>query len=142
MSALLFGQGGSFTSLNCNFDTGNKGSSANSLCSPQGLAVDAFASHLYVADTGNTRALEYTAPLTPNTTANEVFGRGESFTSNSCNAGGVSTNSLCFPVAGTADLVSVAMPTATRARLVRIRLGRRWTTKTYRSDEKEGKASP
>ena len=55
------------------------GISANSLNFPTGVALDAQG-RLYVADAGNNRVLEYTAPLTNGMAANGVFGQGGSFT--------------------------------------------------------------
>jgi len=55
------------------------GISASSLNFPTGVAVDAQG-RLYVADAGNNRVLEYTAPLTSDMAANGVFGQGGSFT--------------------------------------------------------------
>ena len=88
----VFGQLGSFTSNSQN----NGGVSADSLSGPMGVAVDA-SDNLYVADYQNSRVLEYDAPLTSGTTADEVFGQGGSFTSGTINNGGVSANSLGFP---------------------------------------------
>ncbi len=95
---LVFGQAGSFTTQSCN----KGGVSAASLCDPAGVAVDG-SGHLWVADDQNGRVLEYTTPLTPNTTADTVFGQGGSFTSNTCNNGGVSDNSLCEPTGVAVD---------------------------------------
>ncbi len=90
---LVFGQGGSFTS-----SLANKGGvSANSLSSPDGLAVDA-GGNLYVSDGFNNRVLEFNTPLTTDTTADQVFGQGGSFTSNTLNNGGVSASSLGQPI--------------------------------------------
>ena len=86
----VFGQGGNFNSLNCNFG----GISASSLCGPGGVAVDA-SGNLFVADSVNSRILEYDHPLTTDTIADRVFGQGGSFTSGTCNLGGISANSLC-----------------------------------------------
>ncbi len=91
----VFGQGGSFTSATCNLG----GISASSLCFPTGVAVDA-AGNLYVADGNNgnnNRVLEYNTPLITDTVADRVFGQGGSFTSNTCNLGGISASSLCRP---------------------------------------------
>jgi sugar lactone lactonase YvrE len=55
------------------------GISGNSLNFPTGVALDAQG-RLYVADGGNNRVLEYTAPLTNGMAANGVFGQGGSFT--------------------------------------------------------------
>ncbi len=87
----VFGQGGSFFLNLCN----NGGVSANSLCTPHGIALDG-AGNLFVADFSNNRVLEYDTPLA-NTTANFVFGQGAVFTTNTCNLGGVSADSLCSP---------------------------------------------
>jgi len=88
----VFGQGGSFTSGTCNLG----GISANSLCFPQGLALDGTG-NLYVAEGNNSRVLEYNSPLTTDAVADRVFGQGGSFTSNTCNLGGISASSLCVP---------------------------------------------
>jgi uncharacterized repeat protein (TIGR01451 family) len=89
----VFGQAGSFTSGTCNLG----GVSASSLCNPFGVAVDA-AGNLYVADFNNHRVLEYDTPLTTDTVADRVFGQAGSFTSGTCNLGGVSASSLCRPL--------------------------------------------
>ncbi len=78
---LVFGQGGDFTSNTCNFDVGvlndTDASTANDLCTPTGVAVDGLGD-LYVADagsSGNNRVLEYSTPLTTDTTADKVLGQ-------------------------------------------------------------------
>jgi sugar lactone lactonase YvrE len=88
---LVFGQT-SFTVNGCN----NGGVSATTLCNPISVATDP-SNDLFVADYGNNRALEYLTPLTTNTTADVVFGQLGSFTTNSCNNGGISSKSLCNP---------------------------------------------
>lgn len=98
---IVFGQGGSFTSG----DVNHGGLSADSLQTPSGVAVDA-SGNLYVADIGNHRVLEYNSPLTPDTTADMVFGQGGSFTSNTANLGGVSNDSLNFPTGVAVDASS------------------------------------
>ena len=82
----VYGQGGSFTSA-----TGNNGGvSADSLYIPMGIVLDQ-SGNLYVADYGNSRILFYPSG---STTATRVYGQGGSFTSNTPNNGGISTNSL------------------------------------------------
>ncbi|HYB89528.1 MAG TPA: NHL repeat-containing protein, partial [Candidatus Binataceae bacterium] len=93
----VFGQGGSFTSSTCN----NGGATATSLCNPEGVAVDG-GGDLYIADYYNSRVLEFDTPLTSQT-ANRVFGQAGSFTSSTCNNGGVSATSLCYPAGVAAD---------------------------------------
>jgi len=88
----VFGQGGLFTTQFCNLG----GISATSLCIPSGVAVDSSL-NVYIADYGNSRVLEYDAPLTTNTTADRVFGQGNSFIVKGCNRNGLSTDSLCSP---------------------------------------------
>ena len=77
------------------------GVSANTLRNPWGVAVDA-AGNLYVADHSNNRMLEYDTPLTTNTTADRVFGQ-PSFTTVSCNYGGLGPGSLCLPSSPAVD---------------------------------------
>ena len=89
-AARVFGQGGSFATNSCN----KGGVSASSLCFPTEVAVDS-GGNLYAVDSGNNRMLGYNAPLTIDTTADQVFGQGGSFLSNTCNNGGVSASSLC-----------------------------------------------
>ena len=84
-ASLVFGQGGSFTSSSCN----NGGVGAATLCLPTGLATDTEGD-LYVSDLSNNRVLEFNTPLTNGTTAAMVFGQNGSFTSRSCNSGGLS----------------------------------------------------
>jgi sugar lactone lactonase YvrE len=86
----VFGQP-NFTSTSEN--TG--GVSAGSLRNPSGVTVDATG-NLYVADRSNNRVLEYDAPLTADTIADQAFGQ-LNFVSVSCNKGGLSANSLCLP---------------------------------------------
>jgi DNA-binding beta-propeller fold protein YncE len=77
---------------------------ANTLCGPQGLAVDQ-SENVYVADTANNRVLTYSNPFalglgqTTNFDAIEVFGQGSNgsgvaFTLNAC---GLSAIALCSP---------------------------------------------
>jgi hypothetical protein len=89
----VFGQP-NFTSNASN----NGGVSASSLFTPVDCAVDATG-NLYVSDNHNNRVLKYNAPLSTDVTADCVLGQGGSFTTNDCNKGGVSANSLCAPMA-------------------------------------------
>jgi hypothetical protein len=109
----VFGQGGSFSSNDCDFDTIDIGfgASADDLCDPAGVAVDG-AGNLYVGDTTNNRVLEYNSPLSTNTTADAVFGQGGDFTSNVCNfdiqllgtnLAGSTADDLCLPSGIAAD---------------------------------------
>jgi hypothetical protein len=68
----VFGQGSLTSSSGCNL--GLASPSANSLCNPWGVAVDA-AGNLYVGDQGNNRVLEYDVPVlvaTPTPTPTET----------------------------------------------------------------------
>lgn len=88
----VLGQAGSFTTAACN----QGGLSADSLCVPVDLALDS-AGNLYTGDYSNHRVLEFNKPLTTDTTADKVYGQAGSFTTNGCNSGGVSADSLCNP---------------------------------------------
>src|SRR5208282_2921940 len=101
---LVLGQSGILSSTGCNSDTDGSNPTANDLCEPSGVAVDA-SGDLYVADNGNSRVLEYSTPLTNGATANTVFGQGDSFTSSDCNFGGTSASpgSLCGPSGAAVD---------------------------------------
>ena len=107
----IFGQGGNFTTSSCNFN----GVTADSLCTPTGMALDA-SSNFYLVDFSNNRILEYLNPLAPpsggcpspgvpgcagDTTADAVFGQAGTFTSNGCNfnngGGPINGNDLCNP---------------------------------------------
>src|SRR4029077_9082252 len=87
----VFGQLGSFTSRAGN----NGGISKDSLNEPSGVATDKNG-NLYVADFGNSRILEYDTPLTAttivgsgDTSADQVWGQGGSFTTGTTNKGGI-----------------------------------------------------
>ena len=91
---MVFGQGGSFTASGCNSDTfGNP--TANDLCDPDGVAVDS-SGHLYVADTDNSRVLEYKNPLISQA-AGLVLGQSN-FLSGACDSGGVSAGRPMQPL--------------------------------------------
>jgi sugar lactone lactonase YvrE len=83
---VVYGQGGSFTS-NANID-------ASSLHNSNGVAIDG-SGNLYVADYDNNRVLYYPAG---STTATRVYGQGGDFTTNTENKGGVSADTLAYPV--------------------------------------------
>jgi sugar lactone lactonase YvrE len=94
----VFGQP-NFGAVSCN--SGGDYPSARSLCMPSGVAVD-DAGHLYIADYGNHRVLEYDHPLA-SPIADRVFGQ-PTFNTRSCNPGGVSARGLCYPDAVALDL--------------------------------------
>ena len=81
-----------FSTGTCN----NGGVNQNSLCTPLGVALDG-SDNLYVADNSNNRVLEYNTPITTDVAADTVFGQGGAFTTNTCNNGGITANSLCGP---------------------------------------------
>ncbi len=85
----VLGQSG-FTATGCN----TFARSAQSLCSPRGVALDA-SGNIFVADHGNSRVLAFTAS-TGDATADLVLGQSL-MSSGSCNAGGVTASSLCNP---------------------------------------------
>ncbi len=93
---LVFGQDG-FTAGGCNR---GGAASADTLCNPQGLALDADG-NLYVADQNNSRVLEYNLPLSTDTTADLVIGQAD-FQSIICEFNPTATT-LCFPHAVTLD---------------------------------------
>lgn len=93
----VFGQGNStskFSMAKCN--SGGSVPSAATLCGPEGVTIDT-AGHLYVADGGNSRVLQYTTfPL--NITANKVFGQGGNMGGKACNfSGNTDAAGLCRP---------------------------------------------
>jgi sugar lactone lactonase YvrE len=76
------------------------GTGADSLCGPEGIAVDG-AGNLYVADTIDSRVLEFASPFLSEVTSGQsaatVFGHRGSFVATSCGDGGTSASSLCDP---------------------------------------------
>ncbi len=89
-----------FRTTRCNSGTAIAdvaGLGADSLCLPGGVAVDS-SGNLYVADTGDSRVLEYNQPfaqaIAAGFSANAVFGQGGSFTQTVCAEGAAG---LCFP---------------------------------------------
>src|SRR5262249_30322382 len=74
---------------------------ADTLCGPQGVAVDR-AGNLFVADTGNNRVVEFNHPFTSDGFADRVYGQAGSFFTNQCHLSSSLTapptaGSLCFP---------------------------------------------
>ncbi len=65
----------------------------NHLYEPQGVAVDS-AGNVYVADTLNSRILEYDQPLTTDTVPDRVYGAPDFTQGGTCSNG---SNSVCFP---------------------------------------------
>jgi hypothetical protein len=96
---MVFGQGGSFTTTGC-----NKGGkiTASTLCDPIGVAADQ-PGNVYIADSSNSRVLEYDTPLINGVVADRVYGQNGSFTSGPCNGSGVGAVSLCTPGAVAVD---------------------------------------
>ncbi|MFZ0887492.1 MAG: NHL repeat-containing protein [Candidatus Binataceae bacterium] len=99
----VFGQRGNFTTRFCNGNASATGTNAATLCAPSGAAVDS-AGNLYVADSSNSRVLEYNTPLqktsTPgsgDTTADMVFGQNGSFIERGCNNTARGADGLCNP---------------------------------------------
>jgi hypothetical protein len=70
----VYGQGGAFTSRNCN----PSGASATSLCNPAAVALDG-AGNIYIADSSNNRVLEFAKagnpPVASDAIANRSFGQ-------------------------------------------------------------------
>ncbi len=88
----VFGQGGDFGTNACNFDgscgINGCGATADSLCGPSAVAVNAGGS-VYIADTRNNRVLQFPAGASANPTADAVIGQ--------TNFAGVNCVSLCQP---------------------------------------------
>ncbi len=95
VASMVFGQGGDFYSDACN--GGGPSASAGTLCNPTGVALDK-SGDLFVGDTGNSRVLEYLAPLSSGLSAGQEFGQPD-FVSTACNEQLTSTseNALCHP---------------------------------------------
>ena len=113
---VVFGQLGDFFGAGCNLGGSTVAASADTLCGPTGIALDAH-DNLYVADTTNSRVVEFNTPLTTtavpgsgDTTADFVFGQGSAgtdFTDIKCNGNGTlgsaSANFACNPEAVAVD---------------------------------------
>lgn len=102
----VFGQLGSFVTQGIN---AGGSVSKDSMKLPSGVAVDKN-NNLYVTDFGNNRVIEFNTPLTTtviagsgDTSADKVWGQGGDLTKATCNNGGVSANSLCFPIKAALD---------------------------------------
>ena len=71
----VYGQGGAFTTMNCNLD----GASATTLCNPAAVTLDG-AGNIYIADAGNNRVLEFAKagnpPVASDAIANRSYGQG------------------------------------------------------------------
>ncbi len=80
----------------------SNGVGADSLCNPVDVAVDS-SGHLYVADAGNNRMLEYNNPFGAASpvglSADRVFGQSNSFTTTGCNLGTatITASTMCLP---------------------------------------------
>ncbi len=92
---LVFGQGASGK----NFSSNAAATGTTGLNAPSAVSLDGL-NDVYVADSSNSRVLEYNENSNPPTfvTANTVFGQ-PGFSSNSCNGGGSAPTAvtLCFP---------------------------------------------
>jgi sugar lactone lactonase YvrE len=80
------------------FTNGCSGVTGQSLCRPGDVILDPISHGVYVADQNQMRVLFFPSPQTNNETASMVFGQHGSFTTSSCNSGGLSADSLCTPV--------------------------------------------
>jgi sugar lactone lactonase YvrE len=78
--------------------------SASSLLNPIAVAVDA-SGNLYVADSGNSRVLEYNTPFISGVVADKVFGQLGSFATGDCNKIGAVSGAdlLCTPLGVAVD---------------------------------------
>lgn len=99
----VYGQAGSMTARQC---IGGAAATASTLCNPSSVAVGG-AGNIYVADTGNSRVLEYPAPQNPAAASDAVAGIvvGQSdFAGTLCNGGGrAGAATLCNPAGAAAD---------------------------------------
>ncbi len=103
----VIGQYGSLTTNFCNGFILNE----NALCTPVRVALDA-SNNLYVTDQVNSRVLEYNTPQSVTAvagsgdlTADRVFGQLSGFGVGTANNGGISANSLYWPIGITLDSV-------------------------------------
>ena len=66
----IYGQGGGFTTRNCN----PSGANATTLCNPSAVAVDSVGD-IYIADAGNSRVLEFAKAGNPPTASDAIASR-------------------------------------------------------------------
>ena len=102
----VFGQDGSFTLNTCSAP------SAQSLCAPEGIAIDSNES-LFVGDVGNNRVLGYfgAAADGTDTIADVVFGQNGDFSTGICNIGGLTTPNLSLCFGARVSFIGVAVDT-------------------------------
>jgi sugar lactone lactonase YvrE len=100
----VFGQGATgtdFAARACaDGGSGHPAVSASGMCTPFSLTLDSN-DDLYVADIRNNRVLEYSDPfasMTPDVTADKVFGQGAAGTSLTTKTSGVSSTAFSQPV--------------------------------------------
>jgi hypothetical protein len=95
-ATMVYGQGGSYSTGSAN----NGGLGPSSLSSPYSLAFDP-GGNLWIADTGNSRVLEFPSPVTTNrssaTNPTGVLGQHGSLTTGDSNNAGVDAGSLNQP---------------------------------------------
>jgi sugar lactone lactonase YvrE len=80
------------------FTNACSGVTGQSLCRPGDVTFDPISHGVYVADQNQQRVLFFPSPQTNNETASMVFGQHGSFTTATCNSGGLSADALCTPV--------------------------------------------
>jgi sugar lactone lactonase YvrE len=108
IASRAYGQAGiaDFSDTVCANGVGaNPPASNQGMCNPGGVAIDA-SGNLFVADTGNNRAIEIDAPLAGTQDASRVFGQGGDFTASKCNRGATApaAATLCAPAGLMLDL--------------------------------------
>jgi len=103
----VYGQGGNFTTNSCT------SLNANTICSPNGVAVDAGG--VYIADYLANRVLYYAGT---STTATRVYGQLGSFTTAFANNGGVSPDSLNGPIGIAVDAGGVYIADSSNSRVL------------------------
>jgi len=91
-ASAVFGTCGSFAGSSCAANTVG----ASTLFDPTAVAFDR-AGDLFIADSGNSRVLEFAPAFGAAPAAVRVFGQGGSFSNSACNLGGISALTLCSP---------------------------------------------